>query len=113
MRKLNTKAGNRELFSCGAGLTQVAITPQGELKPCLMLDSPRYKILPKGLKHAWRKIKRSVSKIAPDEKFACRKCDLWIYCKWCPAQSWLYNKTHTSCVPDLRKQARSIKSKKS
>jgi len=34
----------KNLFKCGVGISQVAITPQGELKMCLMIDYPRYKI---------------------------------------------------------------------
>jgi len=111
MRRLKSKAKNKTLFNCGVGSSQVAITPQGELKPCLMLDSPRYKILPGGLKGAWRKIKKATSKINPDKKYSCRKCNLHAYCKWCPAQSWLYNKTYTSCVPELHVRAKQLKQK--
>jgi len=45
-----TKTDNRKpitenLFKCGVGETQTAITPFGELKMCLMIDYPKYKIL--------------------------------------------------------------------
>ncbi len=111
MRRLKSGAKNKTLFKCGVGSTQVAITPQGELKPCLMLDSPRYKILPGGLRSAWGKIKKTMSKITADKKFSCHRCNLLTYCKWCPAQSWLYNKTYTSCVPEFRRKAGDLKSR--
>ena len=34
-----------DLFKCGVGRTQAAITPFGELKMCVMIDYPKYKIL--------------------------------------------------------------------
>ena len=44
---------------CGAGLSQAAITPGGELKICLMIERPRYPILKTSLKDAWEKLKKS------------------------------------------------------
>ncbi|MDP2923890.1 MAG: radical SAM protein [Candidatus Omnitrophota bacterium] len=35
------------LFKCGVGVSQAAINPFGELKMCLMIDYPKYKILNK------------------------------------------------------------------
>jgi len=111
MRRLSSKTKDQTLFNCGVGVSQVAITPQGELKPCLMMDSPRYKIRPGSLNTAWKRLKKAISKIKPDNKYLCGGCSLRVYCKWCPAQSWLYNKTYTSCVPEFRQSARQLKPK--
>ncbi|MBU4468483.1 MAG: radical SAM protein [Candidatus Omnitrophica bacterium] len=103
---------NSRLFECGVGVSQAAITPLGELKPCLMIDSPRFRILREkrgqsaDFKVAWLQLKKFVSAIAPDENYNCNKCKLQTYCKWCPARSWLYNKNFTSCEPESRKNAR-------
>lgn len=105
---------NPRLFKCGVGESQAAITPQGELKLCLMIDYPRFKIFRKGrkqgvdLKTAWLKLKEFTVGIKPDENYNCAKCELQSYCQWCPAKSWLYNKTWTSCEPESRKKAKSI-----
>jgi len=96
------------LFKCGVGQTQAAITPQGELKMCLMLDHYRYNILNSSFKDCWNRLKKDVAKIKSDNNYKCPRCKLQIYCKWCPAKSWLYNKTFTSCEPETRKKARSI-----
>ena len=85
------------LFSCGVGRSQAAITPLGELKPCLMIDHFKYNILNSSLKSAWEKLKNLINKIKPDKNYLCNNCNLESYCKWCPAKSWLYNKTFTSC----------------
>lgn len=106
------------LFSCGAGQTQVAITPFGELKMCLLLNFPLFPVIKRGaslpetvsadekkgnsLRNAWEKLKRAANNIKPDEHYQCAKCRLEPYCKWCPARSWLYNRTFTSCEPESR-----------
>lgn len=94
------------LFKCGVGLSQVAVTPLGELKPCLMIDEPRYKIISQGnggLKDGWRRLREFVASIQPDENYRCDRCKLKPYCKWCPAKSWLYKKDFTSCEPKSRR----------
>jgi len=100
------------LFKCGVGERQAAITPFGELKMCLMIDEPRYDILNKetrtkipNLKKAWKELKEFAGTIKPDENYKCEGCERQVYCKWCPAKAWLYNKTFTSCVPESRKWA--------
>lgn len=93
------------LFKCGAGLSQVAITPQGELKMCLMIDYPKYKILSISLKGAWKRLKELVASINPDENYNCDTCELEPYCKWCPAMAWLNYRNFTSCDPESRRQA--------
>ncbi len=71
---------NSHLFKCGVGQTQAAITPFGELKMCLMIDYPKYKILntedrrqkaedrskKANLKDAWERLKELVASIKPD-----------------------------------------------
>lgn len=121
---------NSRLFKCGVGISQTAITPQGELKLCLMIDYPRFRIFREDkvqrvdFKAAWLQLKKFVSAIKQDENYNCGKCELQIYCKWCPAMSWLYNKTFTplektnikqsllmgftSCEQESREKAESI-----
>ncbi len=53
------------LFECGAGISQAAITPSGELKICLMIDQLRFRILDTSLKDAWEKMKESIVSINP------------------------------------------------
>lgn len=97
------------LFKCGVGLSQAAVTPQGELKLCLMIDEPRYKIISQGnggLKDGWGRLKEFAASLQPDENYLCDRCKLNPYCKWCPAKSWLYKKDFTSCEPESRRFAK-------
>ena len=103
------KQKSRQLFSCGAATSQVAITPQGELKICLMIDKPRYKILTSGLRNAWHKLRRFSARIKVDKNYHCHDCLLVDFCKCCPAHSWLYNRTFTSCVPEIKARAERLK----
>ncbi|NLO91279.1 MAG: radical SAM protein [Elusimicrobia bacterium] len=55
---------------CGAGDVQAAITPAGELKICVAVDGPKWKIGPSSLKTLWRrldspKLKRALLKRCP------------------------------------------------
>jgi len=87
------------LFKCGAGRSQAAITPFGELKICLQIDHPKYKILDTSLEDAWRRSRDLVASIKPDKDYSCDRCSFQDFCKWCPAQAWLYNGSFTSCEP--------------
>jgi AdoMet-dependent heme synthase len=103
------------LFECGVGVSQMAITPSGELKLCLMIDNPKYKIMQglkkkqHKLKEAWEKAKEFVSSLAVNEKSGCTKCELLPYCHWCPARGWLYNRDFSSCAPESRRNAQMLK----
>jgi radical SAM protein with 4Fe4S-binding SPASM domain len=97
------------LFKCGVGLNQAAITPQGELKPCLMIDNPRYSAIDDGLEGAWDKLKKFIASIKPDENYKCNTCELTDVCKWCPARAWLYDRTFTTCTPENRAWAEKLK----
>ncbi len=97
------------LFKCGVGVSQAAITPFGELKMCLMIDYPKYNILEGCLRNCWQRLKELTSDIKPDEKYQCNKCELEPYCKWCPAKAWLYNKTFTFCEPEGRGKAEQVR----
>jgi len=86
-----------ELFSCGAGWSQAAITPAGELKMCLMIDYPKYSILESSFADCWERLKKLQRAIKPDAQYQCPQCHLQKFCKWCPGMSWLHNRTFTSC----------------
>jgi radical SAM protein with 4Fe4S-binding SPASM domain len=116
--KLTSSMKITKLFKCGVGMSQAAITPLGELKMCLMIDYPKYKIATENrrqrtedreqktdLKEAWQRLKELVKSIKPDQNYRCDKCHLEPYCKWCPARGWLYNRNFNFCEPESRKKA--------
>lgn len=95
-------APSARLFKCGAGFSQAAITPYGQLKLCLMIDQPRYRmdagdLRRGGLKSAWEKLKSFSSSVKSDRQFNCQDCARRPDCRWCPAKSWLYRRDFGSC----------------
>jgi len=99
----------QNLFKCGAGLSQAAITPSGELKMCVMIDCFKYNILKSSLKDSWQKLREAASNIKPGKGYQCNNCELLLYCKWCPGQGWLYDKNFLSCGPESYNRAKSLK----
>lgn len=91
-----------ELFECGAGLSQAAITPAGELKLCLEINYPNYSLVKTSLKSAWIKLVNLVKGLKPDKNYQCLSCRLKSYCSWCPAKAWLTAKNFFSCDPESR-----------
>jgi len=104
-RKIKTD----KLFKCGVGRTQAAITPFGELKLCLMIDCPKYKILETSLGDSWERLEKLVDSIKPDGNYECERCDLEPYCKWCPGRGWLHNGSFFSCDPENLSKAKIIR----
>ncbi|MBN1794899.1 MAG: radical SAM protein [Candidatus Omnitrophica bacterium] len=123
------------LFTCGAGRTQAAVTPLGELKLCVIIDRPKITIdtghmtqdtrenlqITRNTSHvtrnknegvslseAWEKLKETTENIEAGKKHQCPECELAPYCKWCPAQSWLAHGTFTGCVPESRAWAQMV-----
>lgn len=94
-----------ELFPCGAGLSQAAITPQGKLKMCLMIDHPKLDLVRVPFKKSWSQLKKLTSSIKPGKDYQCHLCHLKTYCKWCPAKSWLKKKSFTACDGEFRSRA--------
>ncbi len=100
-----------DLFKCGVGETQAAITPTGELKMCVMIGSPSYRIFrgsnrqKADLEFAWKGLRKCVALIKPKEDYRCHKCNLQPFCQWCPARGWLFNGSFSSCEPMIREKA--------
>ena len=105
--KLDT-ANSGSLFRCGAGRSQIAINPFGELKMCLMIDYPKYKVVTDcgiNLEGAWNKFKDLLASIKRDENYKCDGCHLRPYCKWCPGRAWSQDRSFTSCDLEYKKRA--------
>ncbi|MCM8773300.1 MAG: radical SAM protein, partial [Candidatus Omnitrophica bacterium] len=110
--KINVRKKN--LFYCGVGINQAAITPLGEIKMCVMIDYPKYKIRvnqagreanskneDSSLIMVWNQLKKLVRKIELENNYQCDSCKLREFCNWCPAKSWLAKRDFTSCVDIL------------
>lgn len=85
------RARRGRIFSCGAGSTQAALTPAGELKFCLMIDRPRYKLLSGPPGSAWLKLSSRAAGIETrkDPRFLAGARGS------CPADAWLRRKART------------------
>jgi radical SAM protein with 4Fe4S-binding SPASM domain len=95
----------KKVFDCGAGNSNLTINPFGELKLCIEIDYPKYKILEGSLAKGWEIIKDFVDNLKPPDNWICKSCDLLPYCCWCPAKSYLENGTFFSCTSEVRKKA--------
>jgi MoaA/NifB/PqqE/SkfB family radical SAM enzyme len=77
------------LFQCGAGLTQCALTPAGELKICVMIDYPKLRILKSSFADCWKNMGDEVNRIDSKREYQCAGCAKRQDCSWCPARGWL------------------------
>lgn len=92
----------RKVFRCGVGTESLTINPKGEIKICLEIDYPKFNIAKLGLKKAWQELNRIIGLIEQGDNFKCRKCQLYRYCSSCPARSWAFDGTFTSCAPHYK-----------
>ena len=97
--------GRRSLFHCGAGQTEVTISPYGEMNFCLEIHYPEYNILESSLKECWERLKGLVENIKLPEEYECGTCEISRFCHWCPAKAWLLKKDFFTCDPESKKLA--------
>lgn len=99
------KSGRKNLFHCGAGQTEVTISPCGQMNFCLEIHYPQYNILDTSLIDCWEKLKSLVENIKLPQKYACHTCKVAHFCHWCPAKAWLLKKDFFTCDPRSKEQA--------
>lgn len=111
LRKKTTKPRRnlKQLFNCGAGYTDLTISPFGELNICMDIDYPKYRIFDGSLKEGWKVIKNIVDNLKPPKDWACQTCDLIDYCTWCPGKGYLEDGNFSSCNPSSQKAAEFLK----
>ncbi len=102
---------SRVRFPCGAGRAQCAITPDGALKPCVLLEYPRIALGGTSFARAWRSMEEKLRRrIQRDGAGDCAGCRLRPYCTWCPARGWLFSRDLSACDPRSRQFAESVRS---
>jgi len=99
LKRNNKRLSVSDLFYCGSGINQAAISPSGRLKLCLMIDYPNFNLRKISLQQGWNRLVKLLRSKKVNGSFDCDICNLRDYCKWCPARSWLYDKSFTSCDP--------------
>jgi radical SAM protein with 4Fe4S-binding SPASM domain len=93
------------LFQCGAGKNGLAISPYGELKPCLELPTTGYSVLNKGLTEGWKMLGDYVRSSKPNPESRCFDCRLRKFCSSCPAKARLECGDMNVCPPYYRRLA--------
>ncbi|MFA5168824.1 MAG: radical SAM protein [Candidatus Omnitrophota bacterium] len=97
--------GRKALFHCGAGQTEVTISPYGEMNFCMEIHYPEYKIQETSFEHCWGKLRNLVENIKLPKKYECKTCEIASFCHWCPAKAWLLKKDLFSCDPESKRFA--------
>jgi radical SAM protein with 4Fe4S-binding SPASM domain len=103
-RKAYQKKHDR-LFNCGAGRTEVVISPYGEMRLCLDIPEPNYNILEGNFSEGWKRLSDYVRQTQPGLSYRCGDCDLVEYCRFCPARGWLACGDISACPPYCRQVA--------
>lgn len=76
-------------FRCGAGRSEVTISPYGEMNICLDVHYPQYNILKGSFLQGWEKMKRLVENLSLPKDYPCDNCAVVRFCQWCPAKELL------------------------
>jgi radical SAM protein with 4Fe4S-binding SPASM domain len=103
-RKIYRRKHDR-LFRCGAGRTEVVISPYGDIRLCLDIPDPQYSILDGSFPESWKKLTNYARDTLPGPTYQCRECSLLQYCDWCPARSRLATGDLSACPPYYRRMA--------
>lgn len=110
--KRTINEGNREgrnlkkpLFRCGAGRSEVSLSPYGEMNLCLEIHYPEYNILKGSFEEGWQKIKKIAEEASKKaEKSLCKNCALVPFCHFCPALEF-FNGKFSGCSAYHREMA--------
>lgn len=87
-----SSAIDSQVFPCGSGKTQCAVTPDGRLKACVQLAWPLVKAFDKNGQEkflsAWNKLRSKTAEVVNNVKLPCVKCIFKAKCLWCPGYTW-------------------------
>jgi len=97
--------GRKNLFKCGAGRSEVTISPYGEMRLCLEMPYPRYDILRENFREGWKRLRGFVADFELPRDYICGKCVLASFCQWCPARGFLVSGSLTGCSKQDRDAA--------
>ena len=84
--------------SCRAGRSHFVINWQGQMRPCIMLNSPSASVFEMGFARAWEKIVCETEQIVLSAK--CSRCTLRQVCQTCAACALLETGSYEG-VPDF------------
>lgn len=104
-KRPDIKINHNRLFHCGAGKTEGVINPYGEMRLCMDIPCPNYKILSGSFAEGWATLSDYVKKTPPGATYQCRDCELIRYCDFCPAKGWLECADTSACPPYFKQMA--------
>lgn len=84
-------------FRCGAGRSEVTISPNGEMNICMDIHYPQYNILKGSFIKGWGKMKSLVDNLSLPKDYPCDSCSVMHLCQWCPAKELLTGRGRIKC----------------
>ncbi len=82
---------SEHLYTCGAGVTNFYLDPQGFASPCLMTTQYRYDVQERGFAGLWTDELVQIRAKKPRQDYACNACEMKVACTGCPAFNFQEN----------------------
>ena len=84
-------------FLCHSGKSAFLVNSMGEMNACQLIPQPKARPLERGFLEAWKEVQQYVDSSPSIAASECGTCDVFEYCKRCPA--WSMSETHTLNKP--------------
>ena len=82
---------SEQLYTCGAGVTNFYIDPQGFASPCLMTTQYRHSLAERSFAGLWANELVQLRRKKPREGYTCNSCEMKVVCTGCPAFNYQEN----------------------
>ncbi len=93
------------ILICKAGRTVAAVSPEGDVYPCIMWPQPVGNIRERQLKDIWHtnpdSFLQEIRGLAAQEITGCPGCDLRRHCKRCPGAAWQETRSFDGPAPTI------------
>jgi len=90
-----------DLYQCGAGRSMFHVDPYGSLRPCVMVNSPRYDLLGGSFLTGWNDVISTIQGKKMAANSHCSQCEKRVLCGYCPGFFELENGTEDLHSPFL------------
>jgi len=98
-------SGQGAVLTCKAGRTVAAISPEGDVYPCIMWPRSVGNIHDHRLKDIWHTnpdpFLLEIRGLKAENITACNECDLLRYCKRCPGAAWQETQSFDGPAPTI------------
>lgn len=93
---------------CDFGRTIAAITPYGDLNPCIRLHLGRYNLKKDSFARVWKDAEefQRIRSLKWSDLPACKDCDFFLFCFRCPCEAFLEEGNMKSPLAESCRQAR-------